>query len=247
MARISRKKSEAVNLVAKNPGKIKAALKPWINATDAVVFDPVILDGAPAWVEKAWAEAVKIVMPSNRMPLTGYWDMELLGELMGRLQALSKFFCGEIPIEPELQTELEQVENWIASQPQTAETVGKIKEFTQQFCAAMDTVQEGIPHFMTGAMASSHEDTLKFQKGMSRGLNLKSDDLVSANVFERHTRTVLVLAVHWRFWVKCKSLREIYDILCKAVGEQKLGSFKTFEKLCNKIGLKLRGRGRPRK
>ena len=78
-------------------------------------------------------------------------------------------------------------------------------------------------------------------------MNLSPDDLVTANVFERHTRTYYALATYWPFWVKCKSIREVYEHLCRAAGQQKVGSFKTFEKICGKIGFSVRGRGRPSK
>jgi hypothetical protein len=237
--------STKVKLIAKKPRKVKAALKSWVEASDKVNSDSLNLNGAPPWVENAYAEVVKVLMPSNRLPTSGDVDLELYGELLGRLQAFGKVFSGEIPMGLEAQAELDRLQTLAASQPQSPERKAREKAAVNDLNVRVKAVEQGISDLMKAAMSSSHEDTLKFQKGLSRGLNLSPDDLVSANVFERHTRTYYVLVTYWRFWVKCKSLREVYDHLCKAVGENKIGSFKTFERLCKKIRFKIRGRGRP--
>jgi hypothetical protein len=240
-------KPQKIKLVAKHPRKIKAALKSWADASDKADFDPLGLNDAPPWVDKALAEVVKVVLPGNRLPTSGEVDMELIGELLGRLQAFGKLYGGEIPMGPEVQKEYEDLQKFLTSQPQTPERAAMEKAAIKDIQTRMEAVQQGIPNVMNAALASSHEDTLKFNNGLQRGMNLTADELVTVNVFERHTRTLYVLAVGWRFWVTCKSLREVYNHLCKAVGEQKIGSFKTFEKLCGKIGFSVRGRGRPPK
>ena len=141
MARTRRNKFEGMRLVAKNPRKIKQTLRTWVDAADKVNLDPFNMSEAPPWVEKALAQAVKIIMPGNRMPLTGEWDMELLGEIIGRLQALGRFFKGEIPIGPDLQKELEQLEKTAASQPKTAEIVAALKTFHREFDAVTNLTQ----------------------------------------------------------------------------------------------------------
>lgn len=236
---------DKLKLVAKKPRKIKAAMKALAEALDRVDADPLGLDSAPLWVEKAWMEVLKVVMPSNPMPSSGKVDVELIGEYFGRLQAFAKLYSGEIPMESEVQAELERAEKVMASQPQSPDKKKRQKLAEKDLQVRMKAVQKGIPNLMDAVMASSHEDALKFQKGLLRGMTLKQEDLITANVFERHTQTLVVLATYWRSIINCKSLREVHGHLCKAFGEQKIGNFKTFEKLCAKIGLSIRGRGRP--
>jgi len=239
-------KAQKIELVAKNPRKIKAAIRAWGAASDKEDSDPLQLDDAPPWVEQAWAEVVKVLLPGNQLPTSGEWKMELLGELMGRLQAFGKLYAGEIPITPEVQAQFDRLEKFTSSQPPSPKRTARQKVLVRDLQARVAAVQEGIPNVMKAVMASSHEDSKEFQRGLQRGLNLSSDELVSLNVFERHTRTFFVLALFWRVWVTCKSLREVHGHLCKAVGEDKIGGFKNFEKnVARKIGLTIRGRGRP--
>jgi len=239
-------KAPKLKLTAAKPRSIKAVLKAWGDASDRVDSDPLELDSAPVWVEKAWVEVVKVLLPGNRLPADGAWDLELVGELMGRLQAFGRLYAGEIVMGPEVQAEHDRFQSFVDSLPRSPERTAREKMLAHDMNARVEAVQESIPVVMKAALASSHDDSVKFQKGLSRGLNLSQDELISVNVFERHTRTFYVLALFWRAWVKCKSLREVYDHLCKAVGEKQIGGFKTFEKrVAGKIGFAIRGRGRP--
>ena len=239
-------KSKKIKLVAQKPRKIRAALNSWIEASDQLDSDPLGLDDAPPWVENVWAEVVKVAMPSNRLPTSGEWDLELLGELFGRLQAFGKLFEGEIPVGPEVLAEMDRWQKFAATQPKSPARTATEKKLARDLQVRVNAVQHSIPDLIKAVMTSSHEDSMTFKTGLLRGENLSSDELISANVFERHTRTFFVLALFWRFWVTCKSLSEVYDYLCRSLGEKQIGSFKTFERhVAGKIGMKLCGPGRP--
>ena len=95
-------KQQKIKLNAKKPHRIKAALIAWASASEKVDTDPFQLDKAPIWAENALAEVVKVVLPGKRLPTAGEWDLELVGELFGRLQAFVKLYGGEIPMGPEV-------------------------------------------------------------------------------------------------------------------------------------------------
>jgi hypothetical protein len=240
-------KIKKIKLVAKRPGKIKAALKSLVEASDKVDSDPLKIDDAPAWVHNAYAQVVKVIMPGNRVPNSGEVDLELIGEFLGRLQAFGRLYAGEIPMSPELQAEYEGLKKQRDALPKSPERTANEKASAKDLKVRVSALETSIPDLMKAAMASSHEDSIKFQTGLLRGSKLSSDDLVTINVFESHTRTFFVLAHSWQRWVKCKSLGEIYRILCKEIGADKIGSFKTFEKrVAGKIGLTVGVRGRPK-
>ncbi len=112
----------------------------------------------------------------------------------------------------------------------------------------MFALQQNIPKILNAALSSSHEDALKFQKGLLKGMNLEQDELLTANTFQRYTRIFWVLATHWPRWVKCRSVMEVHRILCSELGENNVGSLKTFQnRIAKPIGLKLGKSGRPKK
>ncbi|HEV2453542.1 MAG TPA: hypothetical protein VGY98_04740 [Verrucomicrobiae bacterium] len=238
---------QRIELKANKPGKIKAALKAWAASSWAAESDVLKLDEAPLWATNALGEAIKIVFPSRRLPAAGEWDMDFVGEFFGRLQAIAKLHLGEIPMGSEVRAEYDKFQQLTALRPESPEKDITQKLLAQNFKAWLKAVNGAIPQLMDGALGSSHEDALQFQKGLLRGMSLGPDELTTGKTFQRHTRTFWVLGTYWRFWVNCRSVREVYKHLCNAVGEKRIGSFKTFENhVVKKIGLKVRGRGRPK-
>ena len=239
---------KTIKLKAKKPKKIKAVLKAWAASSDKVDSDPLKLDEAPQWAENALVEVVKVVMPGKKLPAAGEWDMELVGELMGRLQAFGKLYGGEIPMGPEQQAELDRLEKFAASQPKSKERTGREKMVLQDLQAMMEATNQAIPNLTGAALDSSHEDALKFQKGLLRGMTLAPDELTAGRIFQRHTKTFWMLGLLWPLFSKCRSVAEVHRILCQAVGEKQVGSLKTFEnRVAKKIGMKFGAAGRPPK
>ena len=241
-------KQERIVVKAKNPRRVKAALKKWAAQMEEADADPWKLNEAPPWAENALLEAVKIVFPSGRLPTAGEWDLEFLGELFGRLEAVGKLYDGEIPMGPETKAECDLVQRKFTSQLQSPANMAKAKEFAKYFQTATKLTNRAIPLLTVWSLDSSHGDALKFQKGLARGMNLEPDELTTPKTFQRHTRTFWVLGVRWRAFAQCRSVAEVHRKLCDEIGEEKIGSLKTFEnRVAKKIGMKFRQSGRPRK
>lgn len=240
--------SERINLQAKKPELIKAALEAWGTASDKVSADPLDMDGAPTWAERALQEVVKVIMPGQRFTVSGEMDMESLGELLGRQQVFGKMYGGEIPLGPEMQAEADALEKQFANRKLTPEQLSRVEMLYADFINRCDATSDSVSDLMGAAVASSHEDAVKFQKGLLRGMNVNLDDLVTGKVFQRHTKIFFVLGTAWRFFVHCRSVAEVYRLLCQAVGEKNVGDLKTFEnRVARKIGMKFGPSGRPRK
>ena len=242
--------------MAKAKGKAGSAAKPkvkassWVNEVLAELEgvddknDPDLLglDEAPEWVMKALVESVGVAFPSG-LPSTGEgWDAKLLGEVLGRLHVVGDMVEGKIPLGPETEADMRKALVVAAKLPPPKNGEALEKEWV----AKRKAFREAIPQATAAAMSASHADAVNFQKGLSRGLEIKPDEMSTASSFERHTRTYWTLAILWRTWVKCRSLRQVHEILCKARGESRIGNFKRFEKICKRIGFKLRGPGRPK-
>ena len=241
MAKANRKKAEATQPKPEKTDWVNDVLEKWGDASDKNDCDPLGLNAAPAWVVNAWIECCQIVIPGG-LPTAGNWDAKSLGTFLGRSYGLTNLYAGEVPLGPETQAEKEKIEAAAKKLP----PLKNAKALEKHLMAKFTAIHEAIPRATAAATSASYQDAMNFQKGLARGIEIKPDELATSRTFERHTRTYFVLALHWRTWMTCKSLREVHRHLCKAVGEPKIGSFKTFEKLCKKIKFKLRGRGRPK-
>lgn len=239
-------KTKKLKLVAKNPRRIKAALKSWVAASETTNCDALNLDGAPAWAENALVEVTKIILPSKFLPTEGEWDLDLLGELVGRQRAFANLFTGEIPLSPEMQRDIEQIKEREAALPKTPELAARKKLLAKDFQNLLEANGQAIPELVAAVMASSHADTLKFQAGLARGLKLAAKDLNAGKIFQRYTRIFWVLGTQWRRFSQCRSVAEVHRILCAELGEDKVGSLKHFEaRVAKKIGMKFGPAGRP--
>jgi len=242
------KNPNKIKLAAKKPGKIKAAIKAWVASAEKTDCDALNLEGSPAWAEKALAEAVKIVLPGKSLPTEGEWDVELLGELVGRQHAFGKLYVGELPMSQEMQADYDKIKKHAASLPQTPERAAQDKLVAKDFQNLVNANDQAISQLMAAVLDSSHEDALKFQKGLMRGMNLIADELDAGKIKQRHTQTFWELGLNWRNYHQCRSVAEVHRKLCEKYGEDKIGSLKHFEtRIAKKIGMKFGKSGRPSK
>ncbi len=210
--------------------------------TVAKTSDVLDIEDAPDWVWNAWAEIGNTVVPGGFQP-PEKWDADFLGNFLGRLHGVGMMLSGAVPLGPETTAELEKLQQVPAKRARSKD----VKDAEKDFGTVIQAIQVAIPAATNAAMTAPYQDRMAFQKALTKGMEIQPDDLATSRAFRRHTRTFLVLALLWRHWIKCRSVREVYDHLCKAMGEKKVGSFKTFEThVAKKICLKFRGRGRPK-
>ncbi len=241
MAKRERKRAQATKPKSKKTDWVKDVLAEWVDAAGKNDCDMLDINDAPEWVLNAWIECIKTVFPSG-LPSAEQWDAKFLGEFLGRFYGLENLYAGNIPLGPETQAEKEKIEAAAKNAPPLKNARALKKDCLTKFTAT----RAAIPLATLAATSASYKDAVDFQKGLARGVEIKSDELATSRTFERHTRTYFVLATLWRHWAACRSLKQVHEILCKAGGESRVGSFKTFEKLCKKIKFRLRGRGRPK-
>jgi hypothetical protein len=202
--------------------------------------DLLNLSDAPDWVWNA-LEQVSLVLVPGGVSTRENWDAAFLGELLGRLHGLEMMLSGQVPLGPETTAELEMPLQRAVGKLKR----GDVKKMEKDFAAVVEATQNAIAAATTAAIRAPHHEKMAFHKALSKGMDIQPDDFATSRTLRRHTRTFLVLAIYWRNWVKCRSVREVYDHLCKSVGEHRIGSFKTFENhVVKKIGFKVRESGR---
>lgn len=240
----SKKQPRKTRAKAPKGNWVENVLETWADAAGRNNGDPMKLDDAPEWVLNAYVEGLKVIFPGG-LPPREKWDAEFVGSFLGRMNGLERLYAGEVPLGPETEADLEKVKSVAEKQPPPKNFQTFWTKFERNMKTHFKATREAIPVATAAAGASTYDDAVGFQKGLMRGMEIKPDDLATSHTFQANTRTYWVLALMWRTWVKCKSLREVHRHLCKAVGEQKIGNFKKFEKLCRKIGFRIKGRGRP--
>jgi hypothetical protein len=97
----------------------------------------------------------------------------------------------------------------------------------------------GVMRWTTGQMADYHEGNAAGLRGLGR--MARGDKSTDA------TPVHLTLGLWWRFVKGFTSVTELHRWLDRMLGAKVVGSKKRVEKICERLGLKFRGRGAPRR
>lgn len=92
---------------------------------------------------------------------------------------------------------------------------------------------------------SGHDES-EFHRGLSAGLHGLGPDSPGDRSNDA-TEVYLLLVIWWRFVVRFDSVTVLHAWLTRTLGPARAGERKRTEKICQRIGLRFRERGRPRK
>ena len=117
--------------------------------------------------------------------------------------------------------------------------------FPEQYGDAISTFftqfEEGMHRAFTRATDADFSECVQFFEGFADGLKKPPETTERTN-----TKLLFLLLISWRNVEKQPSVRSLHALLCKLMGKQVVGDLKRFEKVCQRLGLKLRARGRPK-
>ena len=220
---------------------VKEALNKLESLEDHPAQELFLPKGAPDWLDNIYLEFSKLVYPGKPFSKRKKeWSPTDLGAFLGRHYAMGALVEGQIPLGPKTEAEL--------AQPKIAALAHSLLEGAN---AQRGSFLSLVSEVCATALQRPHAEALAFFKAFARGAEIKPDAFASEY---RLTRTIRIYAVLWTIWPVIQmrpdlvpSVGALYRLLLRGIPEKDLGDFKNFEQLCRKIGLKLRGRGRPRK
>jgi hypothetical protein len=231
----------------------EAWVKTILEKLEGLEIDPaaelLLPDSAPAWVVNIYVELCKLSYPRNVLSKAkGKWTSADLGALLGRHYALGKLVKGEVPLGPKTEAELTSAP--VPLQVQAKVDVAVAGMFEQALDSQIPASQKLLLEAVALAAEQPYPEALAFFKGLARGAEIKPDEFASAYTLTRTHRIYAGLLVLWpamgAYPDKFPSIAAVYRLFLQRIPEKDLGDFKSFEQACRKIGLKLRGRGRPK-
>ncbi len=106
--------------------------------------------------------------------------------------------------------------------------------------------QRELKHLARLARRYSGLDESEFHRGLSTGLRGFGSGVPGDRSTDA-TQVYLALVVWWRFVAQLNSVTHLHRWLGLVLGPARAGERKRTEKICERIGLRFRPRGRPRK
>jgi hypothetical protein len=202
----------------------------------------------PDWVFSLWLILFGISHPGLKVKRVKKWTAKDLGQFLGRQSALEGLLWDEIPLSPRVKQERDA---WIDSQADKFESNPKLANSLMQDAIGMQKWRPVFKGFIDEILASArsrpYPESSAFLEAFGKAYVIKPDDLATERTMGVGERIAYVMIVFWREISKFESVAELHHLLSAAT--QPMGiviTLKRIEKLCQRIGLKYKGRGRPK-
>lgn len=200
---------------------------------DALPTPDWLEDGAPRWQENVGWKLLQPALPFAR-PLPGTnWNPSLLGMLLGIVTGWREILI-------ELCDVLENDSTQEIPQAQLA----AIRDLSPKLRELVERRQELAKRASARALDAPAGERAEFFEGLMKGLRAAGRD--PADFVQTDTLIVFLLLACRKKLSEFDRLPSLHEWLCSILGPRIVGSRKRLEKLCERIGLKFRDRGRPR-
>ncbi len=130
--------------------------------------------------------------------------------------------------------------------PPIAEAVEQNREALDGWFGNRPKRRRQFAHVMAAAARAPYSESRLFQHAHVAGSEVR-DDWFSGDWMSREATLCTLLVTNWPTWERFPSVSALHDSFTRILTASKTGDLKSFHRLCRKIGLRLRGRGRPRK
>ena len=202
----------------------------------------------PDWVVKLWVILFGVSHPGLNVKNHKKWTAKDLGQFLGRQNALARLAWGEVPLSPRVE---EESERWIDSQADkicsnpklvnsSMRTVNKLHEWRPVFDKYIDET-------LVSARKRPYPESSAFLDAFGKANVIKPDDLATERTMGVGEKIAYIMFMFWQPISKFESVAQVHRFVSAAAKPSGVViTLKRVEKLCQRIGLKFKGRGRPK-
>lgn len=210
-------------------------------------FD-LLVNEYPQWVVNLWPVLLSVSHPGLKVKRVKKWTARDLGQFLGRQSALEGLLWDEIPLSPRVR---EETERWIDSQTDKLRSSPNLAIALTRDLNGLQKWRPVFRKFIDETLASARTrpylESSMFLEAFGKANVIKPDDLATERTIGVGERIAYVMIMLWRPISKMESIAQIHQMLSKAAKPVGIViTLKRVEKLCQRIGLKFKGRGRPK-
>ena len=233
---------------AQPSGSWLAKLQPLVEKIELPIISILPPAHAPSWVREAGERMARPLLPrdiSETDPTPAQ-----LAKLLGWLDSVTAIVTGEVRVSPELEAKLEvALAAWWESLPvHRRPTVRDIQRNHRALCRTRSHIRRLVRRALSAAQLRPFVEAQAFHQAYAAGVaSVTPEQLFDDAHYSRNQKVLFTLQFLWPVVSKFNSVGELHRELARVLGEPKVGDLKSFQKLAGDIGLRLRGRGRPRK
>jgi hypothetical protein len=173
------------------------------------------------------------------------WTARDLGQFLGRQSALERLVWDEVPLSARVE---EEKERWIESFADKLAPNPKLVENAKRMEKWRPVFKQFIADTLDAATRRPYPESSAFLHAFGKANVIKPDDLASERRVGVGERIAYVMVLLWRPISKFESVGQLHRCLARAAEPMGIViTLKRVEKLCYRIGLKFKGRGRPKR
>lgn len=195
----------------------------------------------PEWVRNLERELGSVLLPVVKVKDTGEMTPKRVGAIIGHSCAMAVWTMEWI-FEEAKRSE-------IKAQNSTNEPDLKIEELPDKL--RFDKWYSAMRRLAKRALCSSvdrtYEDMSEFLLGYSNAFARKPKSFKIGDMGNTTFEIYLFMLLFWGFVDRLESVSQLHQVFVKVFGPHRAGDLKRTEKICQRIGLRYRNRGRPRK
>jgi len=205
----------------------------------------------PDWVNNLYHILMGASHPGLRIKQAKQWTAKDLGAFLGRQSALEALLWGEVPLSAQVQKET--ADAFVAMQKTLAPNSGPtlssaIKKYKKDLVKWRPVFKKFIDEAVTSARARPYTESTAFLSAFGKAVVIKPNDLAVERTIGVGERIAWVMVSMWRTFERFETVAQLHFVLAAAAKRHGvIITLKRVEKLCSRIGLKFKGRGRPKK
>jgi hypothetical protein len=206
----------------------------WFEEAESKMPEPAFLKGEfPEWVKRLARELMSTLFPVAKLRVGADWTPGEVGALIGHQLA----YCHTISSLPRipLSRAFRKIDKKVV-----ARTRRQIKAFAKSHSVA-------VQRSLAVACGQSYADSTQFFTAFAKALDKRPADASASNFQRTTTKVYWVLFQAWPSVEGMGSVHELQQSLCNHLEPHLVGNIKRVEKICQRLGLRLGPRGRPKK
>jgi len=203
--------------------------------------DRILPDDAPAWVNQLGVVLLRSLLPGVKLRRDSGTNSEFLGAMTAKAVVAMHLKTGQASLPPKT---LAEIDAYIRAKKLGRTERARLAEGILREIDELVAMVEEIMPLVAQLEASEQERFFKaYHRALNRGIEMLDPAQVPVG-----DKIVQTLFFHWRTFARLESVAEVHRLLAAIFTKQGLVISKDrIAKLCRVIGLRYRGRGRPRK
>jgi hypothetical protein len=203
----------------------------------------------PQWVFNLWPTLFCVSHPGLNFRSVKKWTARDLGQFLGRQSALEGLLWDEVPLSPRV---IKEKERWIASQTDKVRSNPTLAIALTKDIMGLEkwrpVFKKFIDEVLASARARPYSESSAFLEAFGKANVIKPDELATEHKIGVGERIAYVMIMLWRPISKFENVAQVHQMLSTAAKSMGVEiTLKRVEKLCQRIGLKFKGRGRPKR